>query len=276
MKLSQADYDRYFKLMWSLQFFVGQTQQFLPQGVETVEDYEGLDAMEKMPIRSALFANPAVIDDFVAENAQALPQADLELVSSWKQAVNGTFYIERILKKHAIFIAEEQEAVYGVWGLYDDFADLIPKQALPTRVEAVLLPFEGKIIYDGLLQGYNVFFGSGIQADLKEIYMSAKHAQRIVTDLLAAPTSSEVTVLPPSQSWEAEIADLKQIAKKLRGGAGQSPVCSPAFSLVRASLELAELATTNSQDMAKLLKTIEKCDRLLTQAESAIYRGLNR
>ncbi|MEM9536464.1 MAG: hypothetical protein AAGA40_12435 [Cyanobacteria bacterium P01_E01_bin.45] len=142
-------------------------------------------------------------------------------------------------------------------------------------VEAVLLPFEGKIIYDGLLQGYNIFFGSGIQEDLKEIYMRAKHAKSIITDLLAVPSSSGVTVLEPGKSWESQISDLKQIAKKLRGGAGQSPLCSPAFSLVRASLELAELATSNSQDATQMLKTLEKCDHLISQAETAIYRGMN-
>ena len=94
------------------------------------------------------------------------------------------------------------------------------------------------------------------------------------TNLLNAPTNTEVTVLPPSKSWESEIAELMATAKALRGGAGQSPLCSPAFSLVRASLELAELATSNSQDAATLLKTIEKCDRLLTQSETAIYRSL--
>ncbi|MEM9568262.1 MAG: hypothetical protein AAF974_08130 [Cyanobacteria bacterium P01_E01_bin.34] len=274
MKLSQADCDRYYRLMWSLHLFVGKKQQCLPEGVETLEDYECLDAMNKLLIRPAVFDNPTVIDEFVEENAQTFPQADLDLMSSWKQAVTGTFHIERLLKKHAIFIAEEQSAVYGVWGLHDDFSELIPKQALPTMVEAVLLPFEGKIIYDGLLQGYGVFFGSGIQADLKEIYMRAKQTKSIITDLLAVPTPSEVTVLPHSQSWESEIADLKQIAKHLRGGGGQSPLCSPAFSLIRASLELAELATTNSQDTAQILKAIEKCDRLISKAEIAVYRGI--
>lgn len=182
MKLSQADCDRYFKLMWGLQFYVGQRQQLLPSGDIAADEYEGLDAMEKLPIRAALFANPTLIDDYVADNTQALPQVDLDLVSTWKQAVTGTFYIERILKKHAIFIAQEQRAVYGVWGLHDDFAELIPKQALPTMVEAVLLPFEGKIIYDGLLQGYNVFFrrrhSSGFKRDIYGCQTSWQHHHR--------------------------------------------------------------------------------------------------
>ena len=274
MKLSKSDCDRFFKLMWGLQYYVSQKNQRFAD-VTSPEEYAKLGTEDKLPARTELFDNPKLINEFVAENPQQFSQSDLDIVSSWKHAVSGNFYVERLLKKHAIFISDEPEKVYAVLALYDSFEDMIPKAALPQMVQAILLPFEGKIIYDGLLQGYNVFFGSGIKGNLKEIYMSAKQNGRIITNLLQEPDSSKATVLSPIQSWEAEIEAMIKIAKKLRGGGGQSPLCSPTFSLVRASLELAQLAAANSKDFDRALKTLKKCDRSLAQAESAIYRGLN-
>jgi hypothetical protein len=52
---------------------------------------------------------------------------------------------------------------------------------LPVYVQAVLLPFEGQIIYDGLLQSYAVVFGPGIRARLNEEYRNAREG--IITTL---------------------------------------------------------------------------------------------
>ncbi len=76
--------------------------------------------------------------------------------------INGNFFIERTLKKYAIFINEETEDVYGVLGLYDSLEEIIPKNMFPVYVKAILLPLKDKIVYDGLLQTYSLFFGKGI------------------------------------------------------------------------------------------------------------------
>jgi len=53
----------------------------------------------------------------------------------------------------------------------------------PSAVKATLLPFEGKIIYDSLLESYNVYFGSGVRADLNETYKAAKERGTLLTSL---------------------------------------------------------------------------------------------
>ena len=75
-------------------------------------------------------------------------------------------------------------------GIQDALEDVIPSYALPLMVEAILLPFKGRIIYDGLLQSYSVVIGGGIQSDLDHAYTVAKHKDRIITTLepeLATP-----------------------------------------------------------------------------------------
>ena len=70
---------------------------------------------------------------------------------------------------------------YGVLGLTDDFVDILP-QPLPALVRAVLLPWKGRIVCDGLIGTFNVVFGPGIRARLRDTYRYAK-AEGIITSL---------------------------------------------------------------------------------------------
>jgi hypothetical protein len=49
--------------------------------------------------------------------------------------------------------------------------------------ETVLLPFKDRIIYDGLLSGYNISFGGGMKRMLNDSYRQAKAQLGIVTTL---------------------------------------------------------------------------------------------
>jgi hypothetical protein len=61
--------------------------------------------------------------------------------------VAGRFFILRHLKKYSVFLAEEQPPkAYGVLGLVSPIQEIISSWALPVLVQAVLLPFESKII----------------------------------------------------------------------------------------------------------------------------------
>ena len=89
-----------------------------------------------------------------------------------------------MLKKHAIFISQDKRAdVFAVKCLYSSFEEMIGPY-IPALVETVLLPFGNEIITDGLLQSYNLIFGSGIRSELKEIYDDAKERDAIITTLL--------------------------------------------------------------------------------------------
>jgi len=87
------------------------------------------------------------------------------------------------LEKYTILIGKQSQ-VYGVLGVQDSLADILGARPLPIMVEAVLLPFKGQIIYDGLLNVYNVSFGSGVRSELHETYMMAKQNARIITTLV--------------------------------------------------------------------------------------------
>ena len=47
-------------------------------------------------------------------------------------------------------------------------------------LDAVLLPFRGRIITDGLVVSRNIVFGRGAATDFKDAYMEAKKNNRIL------------------------------------------------------------------------------------------------
>ena len=97
-----------------------------------------------------------------------------------------------------VFLTDEEPVVaYGVVALFDPFEDVIGPY-LPRMIKTTLLPFKGRIVYDGLVTGYNVFFGGGIKRRLNESYKEAKERFGIVTSLPssrrdAAPGREEAT-----------------------------------------------------------------------------------
>ena len=60
--------------------------------------------------------------------------------------------------------ATEPVVAYGVVALFDPFEAVIGPY-LPRMIKTTLLPFKGRIVYDGLITGYNITFGPRDQAE---------------------------------------------------------------------------------------------------------------
>ncbi len=283
MKLSPTDARQFMSLMLPLQWYVKQQAKILPE-IKNFKAFCETEAEDKIEVRDYLFSHIELIDRFIQDNPEDIDKEGLESISGWKNFVRREFYIERFLKKYNIFIADD-DTVYGVLGLTNGPADFIDKRNLPIRVQAILLPFQGKIVYDGFLRFYNIYFGRGISSSLKQVYLIAKDNNAIVqtldpytdTQSKSAKKSGkkpDKTSVSASQDWAPLLAELADKAKKLRGGGGQPITYSPIFSLVRASIELAQMATEIKPDVQKLSKKQQRIDTLLGQVEDAIMREL--
>lgn len=183
MHLSPEDAAVFYQLMFALQFYVSQ-QLALQPAATTLAAYRELDQQAKLVVRDALYAHPALIDQFVGENPAQLPQTELAIVAQWKNFVAGDFYVERYLPDASIWIACEPPAtVYRVQGITQSIEAMIDRRDLPLRVNSVLLPFKGQIIYDGLLSTYKVLFGGGVKSSLRAEYIAAEQSGCIVDQL---------------------------------------------------------------------------------------------
>jgi len=272
MKLSEQEVELFYELMWSLQFFVKQKLKLLRK-IRTLQDYSDCSQQDKMKVRQTMYENIELIDIFIKENPQNFSDEKLDIVASWKSFIFDNFHIERILKKYTVFISSKND-VYAVLALIDDFGEIIHKSQLPLYVKAVLLPFKGKIIYDGLLERYNIYFGGGISSDLKEVYLAAKQNAKIIETLDSdIKTQSLIKSKENIKDFRSEFDKLTEISNKLRGGSGQPPINSPVFGLIKASIELGQLAVSEPNDIENLWQNLNKVFRSLKKVERTLSRA---
>ena len=275
MKLSPDDVALFYRLMWPLQFYVNQRLGILEQ-VDSVEMYAAIDRADKLLVRDALYENIDLIDRFVADNPAHLSDNELAIVRSWKRLVAGDFFIERFLKRGAIFILSSDSPrplVYSVLGLAESVRDALPEFLRPPMMtKAVLLPFKGRIIYDGLLQTYSIHFGSGMRDAMKEYYMAAKQNGLIIESLdPQLQAQAEKRARKPARDWRPEIKALVQSASQLKGGG--TPVQGEAFALLKASARLTQAVVQNPDDLDALWKAEERVARALSRLEKALVRA---
>jgi len=182
MNLHPDDGRLFYKLFSALMGYVNRKLGIFPEQFTVESEYTSLPPQTRGKVRDALYEHRELFDQFITENPAGLPPEELEIVGGWKNALVGKFYIFRYLKKHTIFIciSEKPYKAYGVLGLADPIKELIGPN-LPILVNAVLLPFKGQIIYDGLIVPYSVTFGGGVRRHLKEDYNQAKEEFGIVT-----------------------------------------------------------------------------------------------
>jgi len=270
MKLSKGDADLFFQLIWKLQFYMNRQAQILP-GIHSVEGYASLDMKKKAMVREKLWKEPAWIEKYLDEDPNHLSTSEKEIVRLWQKRISGRFCVLRYLKKHTIFVGEEA-GVYGVVGLNDDLEDIFSGRPLPIMVEAVLLPFKGQIIYDGLMQLYNISFGQGIRSDLNEKYMVAKQNGRIITTLEPGGSSEKPDgmAVESIQEWNAAIEEILKASGKLQKG---TAVQGAAFAFLQASVRIAEGAVKQGEDINGLWTLTQQAQRALHRLQMVLNRA---
>jgi hypothetical protein len=218
MLLPPEQANRFYRIWWPLLRFVDEQRHVLNDLVDSATEGT-LPLQTAFKLRQVLWADDTLLQAFVTHNPASLPPADLDIVASWQQRVAGMFIIYRHLKKHTIFLDTSAPVrAYGVLGLLSPLEEVVGPY-LPIAVDAVLLPFEDVIIYDGLIAPYNVAFGSGMRADFDLQYRDAKEREGIVTSLRAEDSSVDQR----RQSMEARNAKLLTAFRKDLYKAGLSP-----------------------------------------------------
>lgn len=174
MRLEQSDAELFYQLWFPLLDFVNSKYHVCPD-IDTIDQRQGVDAHDAKVIADYLWSHTAVLEEYLA--VAELPNEYAQIVAGWKQCKPGRYILERHLKKGSVFISAEDGTVYMVKGLFSTWADMLGEA--PVLVDAVLIPFRGSIISDGLVAPYRIYFGKGATEDLKEMYMNAKRNQTI-------------------------------------------------------------------------------------------------
>jgi|GEM_PF-1701498 len=173
-----------------------------PEGpVPDLRGFLRADTAGKAYARDIVFDEPETIDAFLAANPHSLEDDELELVAAWRTFVYEPLLIERNLKRFTVFLDRcEEPTAYGVLSLTQELVDLLPSTP-PVAVEALLLPWKGQIVCDGLIRADTHRLDAAARKSAKEAYRQAK-ARGILTELAVPPwTPPERPEPDPTQAF---------------------------------------------------------------------------
>lgn len=145
-------------------------------GIRDVGTFKVATNDSRIEVRDGFLSNMHFLNDFVEENPFGFGSEELAIVTKWHYYVQGEFFVERDLKKHTILLQTgDSNKAYGVLGICEEVVDMVGRP-LPRIVKAVLLPWKGRIIWDGLFNLYGFILGGGIKRGLRDSYREAKGA----------------------------------------------------------------------------------------------------
>lgn len=154
MVLTDEQNELFFDTMDSLLYYVN--DRFRVVESFTLDFTSPIDDVKSALVAHELWENVEIIDDFVRDNPHGLPRRCLDLALSWKNALPGFYTLVRYQSGRALLMGEA--GVFSVCGVTYELEGEIGKA--PAYVEAVLLPFEDVIVYDGFLQAYDIERGA--------------------------------------------------------------------------------------------------------------------
>jgi hypothetical protein len=180
--LSEQDVALFYKLYWSLLFYANlKIDKF--RDIAQPTDFRKKKPEEIKRLRDILFNRIELISSFVKENPFKFTSEELAIIESWKKPVRDKFFIVKNYPEYTILMGGKPTRLYGVIGLMSSFSEMFPNEYLPIAVEAILLPFNDKIIYDSILETYNISFGRQFRKDIEQEYKEIEIKYGIITSL---------------------------------------------------------------------------------------------
>ncbi|MEG2686953.1 MAG: hypothetical protein RR954_07525 [Christensenellaceae bacterium] len=188
MHLTQVQIEQFYKLWYSLVWSVNEKHRVIPHFPKPVYGTKiPVSQREFMMIRDKMWGNPKWIKQYINEKGKNdFTEQECRTILDWSENhISGKFVIMRHHKNYSVFMhIPENGAVklYGVKGISDSFKDICQEQT-NILVDAVLIQFQDKIIYDTFLVSDNVYFGAGIRETFRNDYNQSKQAYGIITSL---------------------------------------------------------------------------------------------
>lgn len=112
-----------------------------------------------------------IITEFCLKNPYKFSKEELKLVNEFKKGVRDTFIIAKYEAEYTAIM--NQEKVYMIKGINSNIDEVIPYNELPYMTITAIMPFNGKLIYDGILQSYDIEFDLNFDRVVEKEYESA-------------------------------------------------------------------------------------------------------
>lgn len=172
-QLSPEECSQFYEIWYGLMGFVNEKRSVIKPKIKPEYPNEVNDIMIHK-VREVLWEEPDLIDEYI--NKTELTQEEIDILRLWRNSYKkGMFLIWEYQEEYAVAIAPNEQGedrLYGIKGMTNSIANILQRN-LPVQVDTVLLPFKGKIIYDGFMGSYSLAFGDGAKSSFRKMYDKA-------------------------------------------------------------------------------------------------------
>jgi hypothetical protein len=191
MSLTEEEITFFFKLYHNLLWKVNENNKIIPSFIKAnypVSRFPMIDAEtpvsmdDFLKLRSQLWDNRKLIDEFLEDKDNGIENdEEREIISDWRKfTVKDSFVVIKHHEKYSVFMSSEGPTkLYAVHGISDPIEYLLMFKT-PVYLDAILIPFKGIIIWDGIVVQSKISFGPGITSSLNKQYKELKAEQGIV------------------------------------------------------------------------------------------------
>jgi hypothetical protein len=137
----------------------------------------GLNPDELIKIRNKLWENSFLINEYLEK--VKIENEEKSIVGSWNKFIKGEYLFLKSLKKYSILMNLQNNRIYGVYGISSPIIDIMPY--LPIMIQTVLIPFNGKIIFDSLIERKNISFGRNMRQSFNDEYNEIRKKHGIIS-----------------------------------------------------------------------------------------------
>ena len=198
MNLSQDEVKTFYHIWYTLIWGINEKHKILPSFKKPVYG-EQVNEQLIFDIRNEMWEHPQWIDDFLRDGEFGeLTEMEQGILKDWRNHfVKDRFIIMKHLKKHSVFMSFDEPAkLYAVLGISNPIKETMYFNP-PCMVDAVLLPFKDKIIYDSFIATYNLSMGKGMKIMIKEVYDKTEAEAGIIEAMGVAPVTVKSSAKKP-------------------------------------------------------------------------------
>lgn len=175
MDLSQKEIDEFLNLYQGLLLYARNKKR----ASNKVSSDNLIPKKDWSKLRDIVVDNRSIIDEYIQDNPYNLKDRELSIVRQWKNGICSNFFITKFEKEYTHMYDNESGKSYGVLSLNDPIYKFI--NYTPSYVRTFLLPFKGRVVYDGLLNTNNVFFSGSTSKSIMSMYKKSIAKYGLIT-----------------------------------------------------------------------------------------------
>lgn len=175
MILSKQDCELFFSAFDALTDYANGKWGVAPAVIDPRSGFVNEENQRK--VAAEVWRNPSIIDELLAEDPFSIPGPEADVLKAWRHAYTDSFYVVSKEPRVVHFISES--TAFEVSGLSREIISMLA--AMPTVVNATLLPFKDKIVYAVFLEEQPMLFGTALNGVIDEAWEEIRSSGRVLT-----------------------------------------------------------------------------------------------